>query len=929
MLKSRARDRRKYLTNISTKLSLRTVLIVPFIVQIFAAVGLTGYLSFKNGQKAVNDVAAKLQTQISRRVEQNLQTYFDSLHQINQANELAISIGGLDVQNSAKLEHYFFEQLKIFKGINLIGFANPNKELFSAERYSDGSLTIRVSGKSTGYELRTYKTNSKGDRIKIIDSGKHYNPQKRFWYQKPVQTGKESWSEIYPHITGSTLYIAASQPVYNKKGQLAGVLLSNLNLLQIGNFLQGLKIGKTGQSFIIERSGMLVATSTKEKPFRFAFSAVKLPENKVTRLLAKDSSDIMTQATAKYLEAKFGNFNSIKSEQQLNFKIGSKRQFIQVLPFQDNRGLDWLIVVVVPEDDFMEEINANTSTTIRLCIVALIVAVAVGILILRWIIQPILTLKESALALAQGEWGKRIKIERSDELGELVKSFNSMAEQLQTKFVEMQDLNKALLESKTRLKQFLDAIPVSISITEPTGNTYYTNRASQQLVNAELTPFVEQEKLAEYYQIYLTGTDQLYPADELPIVYSLAGQTIHLDNLEFRFPNKTIPVEVLSTPIFDESGKVIYALTVCINITERKKAEKILSDYNSILEQQVAERTLELQQEIAERKQAEQALLESETRFRLLAEATFEAIVINSEGIVLDINQACAEMFGYEHSEVIGMRVMDFTAPQCREQVMQKIRSGDQGIYETVCLRKNGTTFPVEVRARVMSYRGRTIRMAAIQDITSRKQAQEATVLAERNRLAQEIHDTLAQAFAVLIVHLDTASRKLTTDIEAVQALIKAGRDLAHSGLTEARRSIKALRSQLLEDGDLYNALNRLATQMFSPTNTSIVCQLVGDIYPLPNDVENNLLRIGQEALTNAFKYAKAREIQIELVYQESQCSLRIKDDGQGFDMGSVFIVNSFGLLVMSERAERIGAKLTIRSSPGQGTEVKVLVYRD
>ncbi|MGF1939250.1 MAG: PAS domain S-box protein [Nostoc sp. ChiQUE02] len=926
----------KQFPGIFTKISTRTVIIVPFILQIIAAVSLTGYLSFRNGQKAVNDVAAQLQTEINRRVEQNLQSYLDPLHKINQTNEIAIRIGGLNVQNSAILERYFFEQLQIFKGVNLIGYANPNRELFSAERFPpDDSLTIRVSGKSTGYELRTYTTNSQGDRINIIDRGKNYNPQKRSWYQKPVDTGKQSWSEIYPHITGSTLYLAASQPVYNKKGKLTGVLLSNLNLLQIGTFLERLKIGKTGQSFIIERSGMLVATSTKEKPFRFAKSAVALPENKVMRLLAEDSTDVMTQATVKYLETKFGNFDSIQSEQKLDFRIHGKRQFIQVLPFKENRGLDWLIVVVVPEDDFMEKINVNTRTTIVLCIVALIVAVAVGILILRWIIQPVFALKESAIALAKGEWEKRIEIKRSDELGELAKSFNSMADQLQATFSQMQDLNKTLLQSETRLKQFLDAIPVSVSIDDISGQLYYTNKASQKLVSVDLLPSIKQEEITEYYQVYLAGTDNLYPTDELPIVYSLAGETVHVDDVEFRHPNKTIPVEVLSTPIFDESGKVIYALTVCIDITERKKAEKILTDYNSILEQQVAERTLELEREIAERKQTEVALLESETRFRLLAEATFEAIAITEQGILLDTNQTCAEMFGYELSELIGMRVMDFTAPGYQEQVMQKIRSGDEGIYETVCLCKDGTTFPAEIRARVMSYRGRTIRMAAIQDITSRKQAEEATVLAERNRLAQEIHDTLAQSFAVVIVHLDTASRKLTTDIEVAQVLIKAGRDLAHSGLTEARRSIKALRclptsrfasTQLLEDGDIFNALNRFATQMFSPTNTHIVCQVIGEIYPLPPDVENNLLRIGQEALTNAFKYAKAREIQIELAYQESQCSLRIKDDGQGFDMGSVFIINSFGLLVMSERAERIGAKLTIQSSLGQGTEVIVLV---
>lgn len=920
----------KNFTNLNAKLSLRTVLIVPFILQILAVVSLTGYLSLKNGQQAVNNITAQLLSEISQRVQQNLETFLETPHQINQNNTNLIKLGQLDTQDFAILERHLFEQLKVFNQVSLIGFANTNKEFISAEVFPDSSLTIRASGKLTKYILRTYTTNQQGIRTGVKDFGKPYNTQRRNWYKKAIAEEKPIWSEIYPHNSGIALYIAASQPAYDKQGNLQGVLLSNLNLSKIGTFLHKLKIGKTGISFIIERqSGRLVATSTNEKPFRSNNLKTQLSENKIKPFLAIDSNDLKTQLIAKFLKKKFDKFSLVNSSQQLYFSIDDKRQFIQVLPFQDNRGLDWLIVVVVPEDDFMGEINVNTRTTIVLCIVALIVAVAVGVLILRWISQPVLALKKSAVALAQGEWEKRIKVERSDEFGELAKSFNNMAAQLQAKFSQMQDLNKALLQSETRLKQFLDAIPVSVSIDDSSGQLYYTNRASQQFVNVELLPSIEYEKVAEYYQIYLAGTDQLCPADELPIVYSLAGKPVHVDNLEFRHPNKTIPVEVLSTPIFDESGKVIYALTVCIDITERKKVEKILADYNSILEQQVAERTLELQREIAERKQAEVALLESETRFRLLAEATFEAISITEQGILLDTNQTCAEMFGYELSELNGMRVMDFTAPEYREQVMQKIRSGDEGIYETVCLRKDGSTFPAEIRARVMSYRGRTIRMAAIQDITSRKQAEEANVLAERNRLAQEIHDTLAQAFTVVIVHLDTASRKLTTDIEVAQTLIKAGRDLAHSGLTEARRSIKALRSQLLEDGDIFNALNRFATQMFSPTNTHIVCQVIGEIYPLPPDVENNLLRIGQEALTNAFKYAQAREIQIELAYQERQCSLRIKDDGQGFDMSSVPIINSFGLLVMSERAERIGAKLTIQSSPGQGTEVSVLVYRE
>jgi signal transduction histidine kinase len=133
----------------------------------------------------------------------------------------------------------------------------------------------------------------------------------------------------------------------------------------------------------------------------------------------------------------------------------------------------------------------------------------------------------------------------------------------------------------------------------------------------------------------------------------------------------------------------------------------------------------------------------------------------------------------------------------------------------------------------------------------------------------------------------------------------------------------------LLEEGDLSSALNRLVTQMRSATDdTVLIYEIQGTAYSLPAEMENNFLRIGQEALTNAIKYAKADEIRLELVYEDAQCSLCIKDNGQGFGVGSIPSVGGFGLLGMSERADRIRAQLRIESQLGQGTEIIVIVNR-
>jgi len=213
-------------------------------------------------------------------------------------------------------------------------------------------------------------------------------------------------------------------------------------------------------------------------------------------------------------------------------------------------------------------------------------------------------------------------------------------------------------------------------------------------------------------------------------------------------------------------------------------------------------------------------------------------------------------------------------------------------------------------------------------DITLQKQAEAASILEERNRMAREIHDTLAQAFTGILIQVDAATQVLTDDVEATQAHLDTIEELARTGLSEARRSVTALRPQLLEEGDLSSALERLVNQMRVATNTALIYSVQGTAYSLPTEVENNLLRIGQEALTNATKYANANEIRVELVYNDTQCRLQVKDDGQGFGVVGVSMSGGFGLLGMSERAERIGAQLAIESQPGQGTEIIVIVNR-
>jgi PAS domain S-box-containing protein len=510
--------------------------------------------------------------------------------------------------------------------------------------------------------------------------------------------------------------------------------------------------------------------------------------------------------------------------------------------------------------------------------------------------------------------------------------------------IENARLYSKLRASESRMKQFLEAVPVGIGVLDAAGHIYYVNQRGIQLMGKGIDPSVAPEQIPEVYQFYLAGTDQNYPTEKLPAIRALSGECTTVDDLEIHQNNATIPVEVWGTPVFDEQGNVGYAIAAFQDITERKQAEKLLADYHQTLEQQVTERTLLLSQEIKERQRIENALRQSEEQRRLTMD--FTHIGSWSWNIVENTthwNDNHARLLGLVPGEVESSyqawrdRVHPEDIHRVEQAATAALATHTDFEAEYRVIYPNGNIHWLVGRGRgIYNAAGQPVRMlGVILDISElrnaalreRKRAEEASILEERNRMAREIHDTLAQSFTGVIIHARTAANKITVDPEKAQAHLAQVQNLAQTGLSEARRSVEALRRPyLLENSDLLSAFKHLTSEIESSTGIKIMCEAIGMPYPLPSEVENNLLRIGQEALTNALKYAIATEIRVELIYQSTQSILRIKDDGQGFAIDRDSSHNGFGLLGMAERAELIGAQIQIHSTPGQGTEIAVSV---
>ncbi|MEG3991083.1 ATP-binding protein [Microcoleus sp. S28C3] len=427
-----------FLSNRSQKkLSLRLILVLPFVVQIFAAVGLTGWLSLRNGQKAVNEVASQLRSEITARIQQQLNTYLDTAPRVNQLNANAIRLGYLNPDELESTERYLWEQIQAFPSLPNMGFATKTGEFIAIERQENGKVVFKIANKEHRNELHIYESDSKGNQTKLLKVSRNYNILSRSWYKDSVRLGKPTWSEIFSLTGQKTLSLPAGHPVYDESGELRGVFVANFLISFLSDFLQSLNIGRSGQTFIMERSGLLVGSSTLKEAFI-------TNNDKLDRLNALESTDDLIRLTTAHLKERFGDLTKISRSQQLDFTIAGHRQFLQVMPFQDSRGLDWLIVVVVPESDFMDQINANTQTTILLCLGALALATVLGILTARWITSPILHLSAASRAIASGDLEKNVQVKGVEELEVLGQSFNLMAQQLRESFEALAKTNSEL-----------------------------------------------------------------------------------------------------------------------------------------------------------------------------------------------------------------------------------------------------------------------------------------------------------------------------------------------------------------------------------------------------------------------------------------------------------------------------------------------------
>ncbi|MDJ1172597.1 bifunctional diguanylate cyclase/phosphodiesterase [Roseofilum capinflatum] len=556
---------------------LRIILIVPFVIQITAAVGLTAWLSIRNGQKAVDNVADDLWNEIAARTVQHINEYTQIPQNVVLDTLANAQLNLVDITDKERLTRYLWHQMHHHPGLFITAVGYETGEVVGVGVTEDGQWVIRAIDPGQT-QLHTYVVSGQGDRGKLI-SADDFDLKSRPWYRDGVRAKQLTWTDIYPNYNPPFNILSAVSPIYDTQtNQLIGVTNATLSLWQISHFLEQLKIGRSGEIFILDNTGDLVASSTGEPLAHIdATGRSKTPK----RLKAVESSNLRVRQAAEHLIEQFGPLHQIQQGKRTEFITNGQREIVRITPFSDDLGLDWLIVIVVPESDFMAQIDANTRNTLWLSLGALVLATGSSIMTARWITEPLLRLNQVAKDIAENSLPSNsvsgeMVTNRTRELSQLSRSFEQMTQQLQASFAVLQ-------ESEANFKNMAANVPGAIFryILHPDGTdtVLYMSPGCYQLWEIEADVV---EKNAKILWDMVDPED--FPAMQAAVMKS--AQRLETWNYEWRI---TTPsgrrkwLEGIGQPTQNPDGSVLWH-TLILDVSDRKAAQIQLQDLTNRLE---------------------------------------------------------------------------------------------------------------------------------------------------------------------------------------------------------------------------------------------------------------------------------------------------------------------------------------------------------
>jgi sigma-B regulation protein RsbU (phosphoserine phosphatase) len=454
-----------------SKLPLKVTAPILLTVPVLVVVVALSTVVFIHGRNTADDLATQLLHEVHGRIQNRVGTLLRVPARVNQINVDAYRMGQLKLDDVEQLEQYFWRQLKTFEEVSYVEVGTETGDFVGVERMADGTMNLELKNARTGGALHTFKLDEDMQRMsKKVRA--EYDPRSRPWYVAAIQAGEPTWSSIYPFFSvPARLGITAVRPISDPDGTVRGVLACDLVLSRINQFLRSLEIGNTGSAFIIERDGMLVASSS-EHP-----SVLKVGDQ-TKRVHALEFQDAAIRTAAEHIRERFGDFAFADKDRHSSFELGGETILLQVRPIRDKEGLDWLAVTLVPENDFMADVHAGRRRSIAVGAAVLAGTVLLGVLLATLAVRPFLALVGDLRRVGQGDLEHEIRLDHTPEFRQLSAEINTMTAglrdrmQLRQSLAVAMEVQQNLLPATTPEVEGLDIAGHSTYCDE-TGGDYY------------------------------------------------------------------------------------------------------------------------------------------------------------------------------------------------------------------------------------------------------------------------------------------------------------------------------------------------------------------------------------------------------------------------------------------------------------------------
>jgi serine phosphatase RsbU (regulator of sigma subunit) len=428
-------------------------------------------LGYETGQRTANDLADQNMRQIHKRIESHLNQLMDLPPAIDRLNGLRLAEGILALNDPARSRKLVYETLRTFPDVSSIVLGSANGEVMWIIRYP-GEKTYEYAIKaSPAGQMEEYAMGEDGEIGAAPLRGYAFNTVGRPWYKAAIEADGPTWGNVYVWVRGGkgeTLGVSYVEPYKDNSGKTLGVINCELTLADISAFLKRLEIGKTGKAFIMERDGSLVATS----------EGLNCMKDGTARLPAAEASDPEIAQATKELPGTIGPLGTISGMQRGHATLNGAPTQMVVSSFKNRRNLDWLIVTLVPDSDFLADVEASRRQSMAIAGVAMAGALVVGIWMALWLARPILAVVKHAEKVGGGDLEARILRKDNREMSQLSQALNEMADGLKDRMRLRHALNLAMEVQQSLLpsgKPEVRGIDVAAraQYCDETGGDYY------------------------------------------------------------------------------------------------------------------------------------------------------------------------------------------------------------------------------------------------------------------------------------------------------------------------------------------------------------------------------------------------------------------------------------------------------------------------